>query len=147
MSVVLVLNADGGPLHRVSLRHAIRMLFREVAVVHEATPDRQIGVYPMPTVVRLVSYVVTRWRHSRGPAWSRGGVLTRDGRRCAFCGGAASTVDHVLPRSRGGGNDWGNTVAACARCNQRKGNRTPAEARMPLRVTPAAPTWAALVQR
>ena len=79
MSVVLVLNADCGPLHRVSLRHAIRMLFREVAVVHEAQPDARIGVFPIPTVVRLVSYVVTRWRHSRGPAWSRAGVLARDG--------------------------------------------------------------------
>jgi 5-methylcytosine-specific restriction endonuclease McrA len=144
MSVVLVLNADCGPLHRVSLRHAIRMLFRQVAVVHEAEPDRQIGVFPMPTVVRLVSYVVTRWRHSRGPAWSRGGVLARDGRRCAFCGGPASTIDHVLPRSRGGGNTWLNTVAACGRCNQRKGDRTPGEARMPLRRAPSEPAWASL---
>jgi 5-methylcytosine-specific restriction endonuclease McrA len=146
-SVVLVLNADGGPLHRVSLRHAIRMLFRQVAVVYEVQPDRQIGVYPMPTVVRLVSYVVTRWRHSRGCIWSRGGVPIRDGRRCAFCGGSASTVDHVVPRSRGGGNTWLNTVAACGRCNQRKGDRTPAEARMPLRWTPTAPSWAALAGR
>jgi len=145
MSVVLVLNADFGPLHRVSVRHAIRMLFRRVAVVHEARPDARIGVYPIPTVVRLVSYVVTRWRRSRGPSWSRAGVLVRDGRRCAFCGGAASTVDHVLPRSRGGGDTWENTVAACARCNNRKGDRTPAEARMPLRWTPAAPTWSALL--
>jgi hypothetical protein len=68
MSAVLVLNADFGPLHRVSLRHAIRMLFRQVAVVHEAEPDRRIGVYPMPTVVRLVSYVVTRWRAGPRPA-------------------------------------------------------------------------------
>jgi 5-methylcytosine-specific restriction endonuclease McrA len=143
MSVVLVLNADCGPLHRVSVRHAVRMLFREVAVVHEARPDARIGVYPIPTVVRLVSYVVTRWRRSRGPAWSRAGVLARDGRCCAFCGGAASTVDHVLPRSRGGGNTWENTVAACVTCNGRKGDRTPAEARMPLRRTPVAPTWAA----
>ena len=142
MSAVLVLNADFGPLQRVSLRHAIRMLFRQVAVVHEAEPDARIGVYPMPTVVRLVSYVVTRWRHSRGPAWSRAGVLVRDGRRCAYCGGPASTIDHVLPRSRGGGNEWTNTVAACGRCNNRKGDRTPAEARMPLLVTPHAPTWA-----
>ena len=141
MSVVLVLNADLGPLHRVSVRHAIRMLFREVAVVHEARPDARIGVYPIPTVVRLVGYVVTRWRRGRGPSWSRAGVLARDGRRCAFCGGAATTVDHVLPRSRGGGDTWENTVAACARCNNRKGDRTPAEARMPLRRTPAAPTW------
>jgi 5-methylcytosine-specific restriction endonuclease McrA len=144
MSAVLVLNADFGPLQRVSLRHAIRMLFREVAVVHEAQPDRQIGIFPMPTVVRLVSYVVTRWRHSRGPAWSRAGVLARDRHSCAFCGGVASTVDHVLPRSRGGGNEWLNTVAACGRCNNRKGDRTPAEARMPLRFAPYAPSWSTL---
>jgi 5-methylcytosine-specific restriction endonuclease McrA len=142
MSAVLVLNADCGPLHRVSLRHAIRMLFREVAVVHEAQPDARIGVYPIPTVVRLVSYVVTRWRHSRGPAWSRAGVLVRDGRRCGYCRGPASTIDHVVPRSRGGGNEWANTVAACGRCNNRKGDRTPSEARMPLLVRPFAPTWA-----
>jgi len=144
MTLVLVLNADCGPLHRVSLRHAIRMLFREVAVVHEARPDARIGVYPIPTVVRLVSYVVTRWRHSRGPAWSRPGVLARDGHRCGYCGKPASTIDHVLPRSRGGGNTWENTVAACGRCNGGKGDRTPAEARMPLRWSPAAPSWAAL---
>jgi 5-methylcytosine-specific restriction endonuclease McrA len=112
MSVVLVLNADYGPLRRVSLRRAIRMLFREVAVVHEAQPDARIGVYPIPTVVRLVSYVVTRWRRSRGPAWTRAGVLARDGRRCGSCG----------------------------RCNGRKGNRTPAEARMPLRRAPWRPS-------
>lgn len=143
MSAVLVLNADCGPLHRVSLRHAIRMLFRQVAVVHEAQQDNRIGVYPVPTVVRLVSYVVTRWRRGRGPGWSRTGVLLRDGRRCAYCGDAASTIDHVLPRSRGGRNEWLNTVAACGRCNNRKGNRTPAEARMPLRVRPFAPVWTA----
>ena len=70
MTAVLVLNADLGPLHRVSIRHAIRMLLREVAVIHEAEPDRLIGVYPLPRVVRLVSYVVTRWRFTGGPAWS-----------------------------------------------------------------------------
>jgi len=144
MTGVLVLNADFGPLHRVSLRHAVRMLLREVAVVHEADPDRLIGVYPVPRVVRLVSYVVTRWRFNRGPRWSRAGVLVRAGRRCAYCGGAATTIDHVLPRSRGGADSWLNTVAACGRCNQRKGDRTPAEARMPLRHTPTAPTWALL---
>ncbi|GHJ46648.1 HNH endonuclease [Catellatospora sp. TT07R-123] len=147
MNGVLVLNADLGPLHRVSLRHALRMLWRQVAVVHEAEPDQAVGVYPMPRVVRLVSYVVTRWRFSGGPAWSRRGVLVRDGHRCAYCGGSASTVDHVLPSSRGGRNSWLNTVAACGGCNQRKGDRTPVEARMTLRVTPAAPSWAALARR
>jgi hypothetical protein len=145
MDAVLVLNADLGPLHRVSLRHAVRMLFREVAVIHEAEPDRLIGVYPMPRVVRLVRYIVTRWRFNAGPAWSRPGVLARDRHRCAYCGAEATTVDHVLPRSRGGENTWRNTVAACGRCNSRKRDRTPAEAGMVLRHQPFAPTWATLV--
>lgn len=144
---MLVLNADLGPLHRVSLRHAIRMLCRRVAVVHEAEPDRQFGVFPMPRILRLVQYVVTKWRYTAGPAWSRSGVLGRDGRRCAYCGGPAITVDHVQPLSRGGRNTWLNTVAACDPCNQRKGDRTPAEAGMVLRVKPTAPTWASLAQR
>lgn len=141
---VLVLNADWQPLHRVRLRHALRMLWRQVAEVHEAEPDRMIGIWPMPKVVRLVTYVATRWRHHRGPAWSRPGVLARDGKRCGYCGRHAGTIDHILPRSRGGGNTWTNTVAACDGCNQRKSDRTPAEAGMVLRFTPAAPTWAAL---
>ncbi len=147
MDAVLVLNADLGPLHRVSLRHAVRMLFREVAVVHEAEPDRQLGLWPMPKVVRLVTYVVTKWRYSTAPAWSRRGVLARDGHRCAYCGQHATTVDHVLPSSRGGRNSWLNTVAACGPCNHRKGNRTPDEARMPLRTKPYAPPWATVGAR
>jgi 5-methylcytosine-specific restriction endonuclease McrA len=144
---VLVLNADLGPLHRVSLRHAIRMLCRRVAVVHESEADIRFGVFPMPKVLRLVSYVVTRWRFSSGPGWSRAGVLGRDRRCCAYCGGTASTIDHVLPSSRGGKNTWLNTVAACYSCNQRKGDRTPEEAGMPLRMTPAVPSWGSLARR
>jgi hypothetical protein len=132
VTAVLVLNADLGPLHRVSLRHAIRMLLREVAVVHEAEPDRLIGVYPLPRVVRLVSYVVTRWRFTGGPAWSRGGVHARDGRRCGYCGTEATTIDHILPRSRGGQHEWENVAAACRPCNLRKRDRTPVEAGMDL---------------
>jgi 5-methylcytosine-specific restriction endonuclease McrA len=144
---VLVINADLGPLHRVSLRHAVRMLVRQVAEIHEAEPDRLIGVFPMPTVVRLVRYIVTKWRYTTGPAWSRGGVLQRDGRRCGYCGGHATTVDHILPRSRGGRNTWLNTVAACEGCNQRKGDRTPAEAGMVPRFAATTPSWASLARR
>lgn len=147
MDAVLVLNADLGPLHRVTLRHAIRMLVRQVAEIHEAQPDRLIGVWPVPTAVRLVRYVVTKWRYTAGPAWSRPGVLNRDGHRCGYCLGEASTVDHITPRCRGGRNSWRNTIAACGPCNQRKGDRTPAEAGMVLRVKPTAPTWASLARR
>ncbi|MCX5066733.1 HNH endonuclease [Micromonospora lupini] len=147
MDAVLVINADLGPLHRVTVAHAIRMLCRRVAEIHEAEPDRTLGVFPMPKVVRLVRYVVTRWRYTHGPAWSKGGVLARDGRRCGYCSGPAATVDHILPRSRGGQNTWRNTVSACAPCNQAKGDRTPAEAGMVLRIKPLVPAWGSLPQR
>lgn len=142
---VLVINADLGPLHRVSLRHAVRMLVRQVAVVHEAEPDRTFGPFPAPRIVRLVRYVVTRWRYTGGPAWSRPGVMRRDDFRCGYCGSRASTIDHVLPRSRSGRNTWKNTVACCDPCNQRKGDRTPQEAGMQLIVKLSAPTWASFV--
>lgn len=141
-SGVLVLNADLGPLHRVSLQHAIRMLFRGVAEVHEAEDDiryRQVG--GLPTVVRLVRFIVTKWRYTQGPGWSRSGVLRRDQNICGYCSHAGHTVDHVIPLSRGGRNRWENTVACCYDCNQRKGDRTPVEAGMFLRTKPVAPTW------
>lgn len=139
---VLVLNADHQPLQRVSLQHAIRMLVRQVAELHDSEPDRQIGIFPMPLAVRLVRYIYPRWRHTAGPAWSRRGVLRRDSHRCAYCPAAGVTVDHVVPRSQGGRNTWANTVAACYTCNQRKADRTPAQANMTLRFQPAMPTWA-----
>lgn len=141
MDAVLVLNADLGPLHRVTLPHAVRMLIRGVAEVHEADTERQIGPWPVPRIVRLVRYVVTRWRYTSGPAWSRPGVMRRDGHTCGYCGRRAETIDHVVPRSRGGRNTWTNTVACCNGCNQTKGDRTPAEAGMALRVAPAQLTW------
>lgn len=100
MDAVLVLNADLGPLHRVPVKHAIRMLMRQVAEIHEAEPDRLIGVFPMPRVLRLVRYVVTKWRYTNGPAWSKAGVLRRDGHQCGYCPAPATTVDHIVPRSR-----------------------------------------------
>jgi 5-methylcytosine-specific restriction endonuclease McrA len=147
VDAVLVINADLGPLHRVTVAHAIRMLCRRVAEIHEAEPDRHLGVFPMPKVVRLVRYVVTPWRYTKGPTWSKGGVLARDNRQCGYCSGPAATVDHILPRSRGGQNSWRNTVSACAPCNQRKGGRTPAEAGMVLRIRPLVPAWGSLAQR
>jgi HNH endonuclease len=144
VEAVLVLNADLGPLHRVSLRHAIRMLFREVAVVHEVEDDIWLGPFPKPKVVRLVHFIVTKWRYTSGPAWSRPGVLARDGRQCGYCAHPATTVDHILPTSRGGKNSWTNTIACCDRCNQRKGDRTPVEAGMTLLFKPKAPTWGSL---
>ena len=144
---VIVLNASYEPLHTVSIQHAIRMLVREVAVVEEAHGERTIGPFPVPRVLRLVRYVVTHWRYAAGRMkYSKHGVLRRDKFRCAYCGlDNADTMDHVQPRSRGGRTEWLNAVAAHAACNERKGNRTPSEAGMPLLWQPWVPTRAELV--
>lgn len=135
---VLVLNASYEPLQRVSLRHAIKMLVREVAVVEESD-DESFGPFPRPKVLRLVKYVVAKWIHRRGHLCTKSAIKARD-RACAYCGGSAETVDHVVPRSRGGGLTWENAVAACLTCNHRKANRTPEEAGMVLRFIPAPPS-------
>ena len=140
---IVLLNASYEPLGRVTFQHAVRMLFRQVALVEEQHGDRMIGPHPWPRVIRLVRYVAAHWLH-RPAGWSRSGVLVRDRHTCAYCGRHATTIDHVVPRSRGGGSTWSNTVAACASCNHRKANRTPAEAHLRLRITPYAPTRAKL---
>lgn len=147
MTGVVVLNATYEPLHTVSLEHAIRMLVRKVAVVETADAEHMIGPFPKPIRLRLVRYVKMAWKyatHRRAP-FGRDRVLTRDRGRCAYCGRRnASTMDHVLPRCRGGRAEWLNAVAACQPCNARKGSRTPEEAGMPLRWTPWIPSLAEL---
>ena len=118
---VLVLHAGYEPLHHVSVRHAVRMLTRNVAVVEEHEDGRSIGPYPFPRVLRLVRYVSMRWRQ-RAPRWSKSLLLDRDSRTCAYCSQPATTVDHVLPISKGGRSEWLNTVAACKPCNSKPSN-------------------------
>ena len=141
MTGVIVLNTDNTCLHTVSVQHAVKMLVRQVAIVEEARDGHKIGPYPWPLVLRLIRYVKTSFIYARTPAWSKRGVLRRDRHTCAYCGGVADTVDHLLPQSRGGANVWLNTVAACTRCNNVKANRTPAEAGMRLAWHPSVPSW------
>jgi 5-methylcytosine-specific restriction endonuclease McrA len=144
VTTVVLYNASYEPLGHVSFQHAVRMLVREVAVVHEAAGEKMIGPYQWPKALRLVRYVAAKWLH-RPAGWTKRGVLARDRHRCGYCGGHATTIDHVIPRSRGGDWSWLNTVAACQGCNERKGNRTPAEARMRLRAELWHPSRAQLV--
>jgi 5-methylcytosine-specific restriction endonuclease McrA len=95
-------------------------------------------VFQMPSVIRLV-YMVTRPRHQR--KLSRAEVFSRDQYTCQYCGRQAKelTLDHVVPRRRGGKHSWDNVVSACIPCNRRKGGRTPEEAGMKLLHQPRAP--------
>ena len=153
MTGVLVLNAGYEPLQRVSLAHAVRMLHRQVAVVEEAVDGRTFGPYPLPRVLRLVRYVQMRWRNRRGiPAWSRSGMLQRDGHVCAYCGDGFHeeelTREHIVPFAQNGRDHWMNVVTACRACNHRKGSRTPEQAGMSLLYTPYVPSlWEDFILR
>ncbi|MCU6481303.1 HNH endonuclease [Arthrobacter sp. A2-55] len=133
---VLVINAGYEPMHRVSLQHAVKMLVRGVAVVEEAAVNEYFGPFPRPLVLRLLRYVQMRW--IRKVPFSKAAVRARDG-RCAYCPGPAETVDHIVPRSRGGRSTWLNLVGCCHSCNGLKADRTPEEAGMKLLVTPYIP--------
>lgn len=140
MSTVLVLNAGYEPLHRVSVKHAIKMLVREVAVIEEAHEEETFGTFPVPLVLRLVRYVRLSWRKTK-PKYSKTKLFQRDSGLCAYCGKAANTVDHIVPRSVGGQTTWMNTVCSCLKCNHKKSNRTPEAANMRLLFKPYEPSW------
>lgn len=142
----LVLNAGYEPLAVVSFRRALVLVLAGKASVLAADehPVRAgATTLPRPSVILLTRYV--RVPFGRSVPVSRRGVLRRDRHLCAYCGGVAGTVDHVLPRSRGGQDSWENLVACCVRCNNRKGDRTPEEMGWSLRdrpEPPRGPTWA-----
>jgi len=142
----LVLNAGYEPLTVVSFRRALVLVLAGKATVVAQGGTPVVGgsiTLPRPSVILLARYV--RAPHGRTAPVSRRGVLRRDGHRCAYCSGHATTVDHVLPRSRGGRDTWENLVACCLRCNNLKGNRTPEEKGWVLRIrphTPWGPAWA-----
>ena len=124
MAGALVLNATYEPLCVVPLRRAVVLVLAEKAVVVEAGEGLMRSEHtsmPVPTVVRLSHYVRVPYR--REVSLTRRAVLDRDGHACVYCGHKADTIDHVRPRSRGGEHIWTNVVAACARCNHRKGDR------------------------
>lgn len=139
---VLVLNATYEPINVCTVRRAAVLILKEKAVVLEAG-GRELRSERMsmtrPAVIRLVSYVrVPRDAHRR--RITRKAVLARDSWTCQYCGSkAALTIDHVVPRSRGGTSEWDNIVASCAGCNRRKGDRLPREVRMHPRRRPKPP--------
>lgn len=151
-AAVLVLDVGMRPLRVESWQRAICDLFLgkvEVVEWKYQAKDRTIqgasGQWPMPSIVRVLSqFKIDRVRVK----FSRLNIYTRDKFTCQFCGRRflsrdlkELTLDHVMPRSRGGKTTWENTVAACVDCNMRKADRTPAEARMPLLHVPKKPAY------
>jgi 5-methylcytosine-specific restriction endonuclease McrA len=146
---VLVLNATYEPINVCTVRRATVLLLKEKAEVIE------IGAHDLhwargsmnkPVVIRLITYVrIPRDTHKR--KITRRAVFARDGWECQYCGARTSlTVDHVIPRSKGGGSDWENIVASCAPCNRRKGDRLPHQVGMHPRVKPRMPNPTVFIQ-
>ncbi len=141
---VLILNASYEPLHVCSVKRAVNLLMHEVVERVEdslhvlRTPST---LFPVPSVVRLKRYV--RRPHRQRVAFNRRNVFRRDEQRCQYCGERTHdlTLDHVVPRSRGGPTSWENVVACCRACNARKRDRTPDEARMHLLRVARAPAF------
>ncbi len=135
---VLLLNSSYEPLHICSWRRAIILLVKGKAVAVESNGKQVHPEIRMPLVIRLLYYVKIPHKEI---SLSRRNLMHRDNYMCQYCGKRSElTIDHVLPRSRGGKDTWDNVVVACLRCNVTKGNRTPKEADMRLMKQPTRPT-------
>ena len=145
MGRALVLNASYEPLCVVTARRAVVLVLMEKAdVLHDTGAEmhsERVSV-PIPSVIRLRYYVKVPYRR-RAPL-NRRAVFARDDHRCQYCGATAESIDHVVPRARGGQHVWENVVAACRPCNARKRDRLLEETTMALRRRPSVPrelTW------
>jgi len=141
---VLVLNYTFEPLHFTNAKRAITLLLSGKAESVEPSPRiiRSPSVsFQLPAVIRLAVYI--RKPFLDRVAFNKKNILRRDGYTCQYCArrGERLTVDHIVPRSRGGETTWTNVVAACLRCNLRKGNRRLGEAAMNLIREPVHPQF------
>jgi 5-methylcytosine-specific restriction endonuclease McrA len=140
----LVLNASYEPLCVVPGRRAVVLLLTDKAIAVEEADQRlhsERRTLPVPVVVKLTRYVKVPYAAS--VPLTRRAVFARDGGRCQYCSAPATSLDHVVPRSRGGTHTWDNVVSACGRCNHVKADRGVAELGWRLRRPPVAPTGAA----
>lgn len=151
MARALVLNATYEPLCVVPSRRAVVLVLTDKAETVSATGRtfhaERVSV-DEPSVVRLARYV--RAPHPRTRSLNRRAVFVRDDYTCQYCGGHADSLDHVVPRSRGGTHTWENVVAACRRCNLAKRDRLLHETSMRLRRSPRLPhasIWFRLAER
>lgn len=148
MRRILVLNQDYSPLSVCSAERAFLLLYLQKAeLVHDDPETKMRSVdedFPMPSVIRLQKYIFIPYK---SVILTRQNIFKRDRQKCQYCGkGKDLTIDHVLPKSRGGKSTWTNLVAACKKCNSLKGDKTPEEAEMPLNAKPFKPSYIMFVR-
>ncbi|MEE8335703.1 MAG: HNH endonuclease [Candidatus Neomarinimicrobiota bacterium] len=138
---VLVLNTNYAPLDICNAKRAICLYFMEKVDILESyqemvhSPSLELT---LPSIIKLKGFVKF---NSLNVALSRKNILLRDKYQCQYCGNkfGSLSLDHVIPKERGGGDNWDNLVTACQPCNRKKGNRTPEEAEMKLNRIPRKP--------
>lgn len=141
MSVVLVLNCDYTPLNVTSQQRGFVLVHKGKAEVIKSD-DNPISTsyetYVRPLIIRLLNYIQHRAKKLK---INRQRIYRRDSHQCVYCGSKRDlTLDHVIPKSRGGSNGWENLVTSCARCNTKKADRTPEEAKMNMAHKPYIPS-------
>lgn len=145
---MLVLNATYEPINVCTVRRAVVLLLKEKAEVIEKAEwalHSATSTIDRPVVIRLVAYVrIPRDTHRR--KITRRAVFARDEWTCQYCGSRSNlTVDHIIPRSKGGASSWENIVASCAPCNRRKGDQLPRQVGMSLLKPPRTPNPAVFI--
>jgi len=148
-SAVLVLNANYSPMTVCSAKRAITLYFLDKIDVlsnYKDTIQSPSISLSLPSVIKVKTYIKN---HNMAVEISRKNILVRDNNTCQYCGkhGGSLTVDHIYPKFRGGQDTWENLVGACKECNQKKGERTPDEANMPLLKIPKRPNRIHYFQR
>jgi 5-methylcytosine-specific restriction endonuclease McrA len=143
----LVLNASYEPMHIVNWQKAMILWFQDKVEVLDYHSDRLIhtasSAFRVPSVIRLRVYIKPYF--AVGIKYSRQNVFLRDDFTCQYCDvrilEKKLTIDHVLPLSKGGKDEWTNVVSACSKCNNTKADRTPEQANMTLKRLPVKPRW------
>jgi CRISPR/Cas system Type II protein with McrA/HNH and RuvC-like nuclease domain len=141
MSNVLVLNYDYTPLNVTSIRRGFVLVDKGKAEIIKSDENPIVTGYKTfvrPLIIRLLNYIKHKTKTIRA---SRTRIYKRDNYQCVYCGSNKElTLDHVVPKSKGGGNEWTNLVTSCFKCNLKKGSKSPEEARMVMRQKPFVPT-------
>lgn len=137
---VLVLNADYQPINVTSLQRGFNLVYKGKAEIVKSSDIpivSSVGKFVRPLIIRLLNYVSIKSRRVRV---NRNRIMRRDGHSCVYCGSKKNlTIDHIIPKSKGGDNTWRNLVTCCLPCNLKKGDKSLEEVGMRLINKPTEP--------
>ncbi len=143
MNSVLILNQDHTPLTVCSVRRAFLLIFLKKAELLDSVKDKKLSsiskTFPFPSVIKISRYINIPYKEV---VLTKHNIFKRDGQRCQYCGSTRDlTLDHLIPRSKGGKSSWTNLVTACKKCNTKKGDYSLEKTGMKLVKAPERPSY------